>query len=360
LTLRVLCDNVSPVRVLFYSGSREGIAMSRTALISGICILLAFSVGCVSKKDYLLKKDEADRCATNLEQCLDESATLKNELSTTQKDLTVSQSRGEELSGQLDGLLSRLETQQAVNDELKDQNDRLGELLKSKEVSQSRIIQETMEINKRLQGTNAELREEIVRKESQNNVLTADLKTAQAELKEVRTRKEEELQKLKSTYDELVQGLKSEIEAGEIQIRRMKDRLSVNLVEKILFDSGRADLKPSGIEVLTKVGGELAKIEGKRVQIEGHTDNVPIGGKLKETFATNWELSASRALAVVHFLQEKVGIDPANLSAAGYGEYQPAASNETMEGKSANRRIEIVLLAPYEQISEAQETTVTE
>lgn len=342
--------------------------MTRTVSLSAICFLLFLSTGClVSKKDYVLKSDEADRCASNLAQCVDENSTLKSELSSTQESLTASEKRGEDLSGQLDAvrgqrdeLQARLGTQEAVNEELKEQNARLGDLLKSKEVSQSQIIQETMDINKKLQATNVELREEIVRRDSENKRLVGELNMAQAELQEVKTRKEEELQQLKSTYDELVQGLKSEIEAGEIQIRRMKDRLSVNLVEKILFDSGRADLKSSGIQVLSKVGEELSKIKGKRIQIEGHTDDVPIGGKLKERFATNWELSASRAIAVVHFLQEKVGIDPANLSAGAYGEYQPAASNETLEGQAANRRIEIVLLAPYEQISEAQETTGAE
>ena len=338
--------------------------MSRTVLILGVCVLLAVSTGCVSKKDYVLKADEADQCASNLGQCVDENNTLKKELSITQEGLAVSEKTGVELSGELDAVRgerdenrARLDIQEAVNEELKDQNQRLGDLLKSKEVSQSQIIQETMAISKRLQGTNTDLREEMVRKNIKIKRLSEELGSSQAEVEEFRTRKEEELQKLKSTYYELVHGLKSEIEAGEIQIRRMKDRLSVNLVEKILFDSGRADLKTSGIKILTKVGEELNKIGGKRIQIEGHTDNDPIGGKLRERFATNWELSASRALAVVHFLQKNVGIEPANLSAAGYGEHQPAASNETSVGKAANRRIEIVLLAPYEQISEAQETT---
>jgi chemotaxis protein MotB len=105
------------------------------------------------------------------------------------------------------------------------------------------------------------------------------------------------------------------------------------------------------------VGAQLAKIEGKRIQIEGHTDNDPIGGKLMEKFPTNWELSTSRALAVVHFLQSEVGINALRLSGAGYGEYQPTALNDTAEGKAVNRRIEIVLLPPYEQSSEAQEST---
>ena len=247
---------------------------------------------------------------------------------------------------------------------LKTQNDRLGDILLEKEVSQSAIIKETMEINKRLQSTNAELREKMAATLTEARRQERDLAAAREERDSLRARsqelekqKEAELQKLKATYDELVSSLKGEIEAGEIQIRRMKDRLSVNLVEKILFDSGKADLKGSGVEVLRKVGVQLARIKDKRIQIEGHTDDVPIGGRLQERFPTNWELSAGRALAVVHFLQDQVGIDPVKLSGAGYGEYQPAASNESVEGKASNRRIEIVLLPPYERISEAQEST---
>jgi len=243
---------------------------------------------------------------------------------------------------------------------LKNQNDRLGDLLLKKEVSQSTIIKETMDINKRLQGINGDLREKLVLlegKAAELDEVTLERDTLRREKNKLQIRKDEELGKLKSTYDELVSGLKGEIEAGEIQIRRMKDRLSVNLTEKVLFDSGSAALKTTGMDVMRKVGDQLARIEEKRIQIEGHTDNVPIGGRLKEKFPTNWELSASRAQAVVHFLQNEVGIDATRLSGAGYGEYQPAASNDTVEGKAANRRIEIVLLPPYESTSEAQETT---
>jgi chemotaxis protein MotB len=250
-----------------------------------------------------------------------------------------------------------LTLEQAVNEELKSQNERLSDILQKKEVSQSAVIKETMEISKQLQGTNAELREKLAVLEVEAKRTKSDLAAASARTKELERQKEAELEKLKATYDELVGSLKGEIEAGEIQIRRMKDRLSVNLESKVLFDSGRADLKGSGIEVLRKVGAQLAKIEDKRIQIEGHTDNDPIGGKLKEIFPTNWELSTSRALAVVHFLQSEVNIDAHRLSGAGYGEYQPAALNDTAEGKAVNRRIEIVLLPPYEKSAEAQETT---
>ena len=332
------------------------VAVVALALLTSSCV--------VSKKDYILKEEEATRCTNNLRMQVEENKALRNELSSCQEDLSKSKGSVEELtagvgrvSAQRDDLERKLTVQQAVNEELKGQNNRLTNILQEKEVSQSSIIRETMEINKRLQDTNVQLRERLAVNESDSERMKKELDSLKKRNAELEKQKEAELQKLKSTYDELVKSLKGEIEAGEIQISRMKDRLSVNLVEKILFDSGRADLKASGIEVLRKVGAQLAKIEGKRIQIEGHTDNVPIGGRLQERFATNWELSASRALAVVHFLQDEVGIDPVKLSAAGYGEYQPAASNDTAEGKAANRRIEIVLLPPYERISEAQETT---
>jgi len=89
------------------------------------------------------------------------------------------------------------------------------------------------------------------------------------------------------------------------------------------------------------VAEALAGVQGKLIRVEGHTDNVPVHAS---TWTSNWDLSAARALAVVRVLQEK-GVDPTRLAAAGYGEYQPIASNDTPEGKSLNRRIEIVLAA---------------
>ena len=312
-------------------------------LLSMSLILTLFSSGCVSKKNYVLKEDEARNCSENLAGQVEENKALRDELSTCQGDLDELTASLASVSDERDLLQNNLTVEQAGNEELKSQNDRLSDILQKKDISQSAVIKETMEISKQLQNTNAELREKLAVRE--------------AEAKRLRSDRDAELEKLKATYDELVGSLKGEIEAGEIQIRRMKDRLSVNLESKVLFDSGKANLKGSGIEVLRRVGAQLAKIEGKRIQIEGHTDNDPIGGKLKEKFPTNWELSASRALAVVHFLQSEVNIDAQKLSGAGYGEFQPAALNDTAEGKAVNRRIEIVLLPPYEQSSEAQEST---
>jgi chemotaxis protein MotB len=115
------------------------------------------------------------------------------------------------------------------------------------------------------------------------------------------------------------------------------------MVDEVLFDSGESALKPEGIAILRKVGSVLKKAEGRTIEVQGHTDNVPIRGALAQKYPTNWELSAARATNVVRFLQDEVDIDPSVLSAAARSEYQPRASNDTEEGRRQNRRIEILL-----------------
>jgi chemotaxis protein MotB len=181
----------------------------------------------------------------------------------------------------------------------------------------------------------------------------ADLETIRNEL--VRTSaqlegqvaaREGELAALRSTQDELVEGLKQEIADRQVQVERIRDRLRVDMVDEILFDSGEATLKPKGMEVLKKVGAALAKVADRPIEVQGHTDNVPIVGALARRFPTNWELSAARSTNVVRFLQDTAGIDPKRLSATAHAEFQPRASNETEEGKRLNRRIEILLGPP--------------
>jgi chemotaxis protein MotB len=160
--------------------------------------------------------------------------------------------------------------------------------------------------------------------------------------------KEAEIGQLRKTYDQLVQDMQSEIAQGQIQITRLADRLSVSMVDRILFPSGEANITPAGVRVLQRVGNVLKTTEGKVIRVEGHTDNVAISERLRSTFPTNWELSTTRASNVVRFLQDTVGIDPARLQAVGLSEYHPIASNATVKGRSQNRRIEIALLPAAE------------
>jgi chemotaxis protein MotB len=138
--------------------------------------------------------------------------------------------------------------------------------------------------------------------------------------------------------------MKNEIEQGQIKITQLADRLSVSMVDKILFPSGEAELTPEGIKVLERVGNVLKNTSNKIIRVEGHTDNVPIHPRLQKQYPTNWELSTARAANVVRFLQEKVGIEPERMQVIGLSEYQPVATNKTVSGRSKNRRIEITLL----------------
>jgi len=133
--------------------------------------------------------------------------------------------------------------------------------------------------------------------------------------------------------------------AGTLLLKRARVRwlLSVDVAEQIFFDSGRADLKDSGKEVLAKVGEALKSYDKKIIRVVGHTDNVPLAKSIQKIFPSNWELSVVRATNVVRFLQE-VGIPAERMVASGRGEYAPIASNDTAEGRQKNRRIEIMLI----------------
>jgi chemotaxis protein MotB len=156
--------------------------------------------------------------------------------------------------------------------------------------------------------------------------------------------KAEQLEKATQTYQDLQKKLEKEIQDGQVQLTEMKNRLTMTMVDKILFASGSADVSKDGKNVLDKVVTILKDITDKRIQVEGHTDNVRIYSSIKTRYPTNWELSVARATQVVRYLQEEGGLDPKLLSATGYSEYQPLAPNDTDENKARNRRIEIVLL----------------
>ena len=148
-----------------------------------------------------------------------------------------------------------------------------------------------------------------------------------------------ELEKKSSEYENLAQSLKQEISDGKIELSELKGKMTVQLKDKILFASGSARVGKEGEDALRKIADALKTVQGKIIRVEGHTDDVPTGGG---QFPTNWELSLARAMAVVRSLQD-AGVDPTALSAAGYGQYQPIAPNDSPENRSLNRRIEIVL-----------------
>jgi chemotaxis protein MotB len=183
--------------------------------------------------------------------------------------------------------------------------------------------------------------QELQKKVAELEALNESLAQSKDKLEKARA----ELEKKSSQYESLAQSLKDEIKTGKIELSELKGRMVVKMKDKILFSSGSVKINPEGQSALTKVALALKDVTGKLVRVEGHTDDVPTDPK--GPFPSNWELSTTRALAVVKLLQDN-GVPANRLSAVGYGEHHPIASNKSPQGKSLNRRIEIVL-APEDQ-----------
>ena len=160
---------------------------------------------------------------------------------------------------------------------------------------------------------------------------------------------EAQMKQMKSTHETLVSELKDQIQKQEVSIKEFQESLSLNFVDRILFEFGKADLTTEGEKVLKKVGEALKNIKGKKIRVTGHTDPIPIRPEFMFKFPSNWELSASRAASVVRYFQEKIELDPKEMEAVGRSFYHPEASNDTKEGRAKNRRVEI-LIAPQMEV----------
>ena len=166
-----------------------------------------------------------------------------------------------------------------------------------------------------------------------------------AELEELRKQKEAADARAK-LFDDFVQKFKSMIDAGKLDITTRRGQIVLALATDVLFDAGKTEIKPEGKSALAEVAAALKTVQGRRFQVAGHTDTLPIHTK---EFASNWELSTARAVSVVKLLV-KEGVKPEALSAAGYAEFDPSHSNGTTQGRAKNRRIEIVLVPNIEEL----------
>ncbi|MCU0651573.1 MAG: OmpA family protein [Candidatus Omnitrophica bacterium] len=170
----------------------------------------------------------------------------------------------------------------------------------------------------------------------------------------------EKIQELTSQLDELNQAKKllderlaQEIKDKQISLRMSEKGLVITFVADVLFDSGKAKVRSSAYNSLDKVARVLEdNVPQLNVGIEGHTDNIPIRSS---GWKSNWELSTARALSVLHYLVDNKGISPDRVSAIGYGEYRPVASNDSKEGRQLNRRVEIVILPQVTKVKETEE-----
>ena len=174
---------------------------------------------------------------------------------------------------------------------------------------------------------------------AQSQAITDDQK---AQLEEAK-RAMQEAEERGKLLEDLQSKFKSMIDAGHLKVTTRRGRIVLQLHNDVLFAVGEADLKPDGKQAIADVASTLKHVGARRFQVAGHTDNEPITTDKKKEFPTNWELSAARAISVVKLLVAQ-GVDPGMLSAAGYGPYDPVASNATPDGQAKNRRTEITLV----------------
>lgn len=269
-------------------------------------LMLFILVSCVSRQEYLTKVEESEKSISELETLKREYNTLKTDLEKEKTDLKV----------------QMVSLKQEIN-RLQEESTNLEEILESETSSLGKLVSDL---------------------QSENNRLIQENEALLSKVTALEVERDEEVQEMRRTYDDLLVDMRAEIDKGKITITQLEGKLKVNMVDEILFDSGETTIKPEGIQVLERVGKVLLNVKDQTISIAGHTDNVPIGPDLVKQYPTNWELSAARATSVARYLQDRSGIDPRLISATGYGQYQPIESNKTEKGRARNRRIEIVLV----------------
>lgn len=193
-------------------------------------------------------------------------------------------------------------------------------------------------------------RADASRAEAETAALKEKLEQAGGRITELQQANDQAAQSRRGLEDEM----RSALESKDVTISRLQGKLTVNILDRVLFDSGEAQLKPDGEAVLRKVAAFLTQHPALKVHVIGHTDNVPIKPSARSRYPSNWELSLARAGAAVRFLSEQAGIDPHRLGALGYGEFRPIADNSTPEGRARNRRIAITVLS--EELAGADST----
>jgi chemotaxis protein MotB len=238
-------------------------------------------------------------------------------------------------------------------EEMQIKRDRIDQLTRALD----KLEQEHRQVQEMLKATSAQ-NAELAQRLEQMGVSVEDtlknMKDLNQQVDELRA-KERQAQARLQTFRDMLGKFKRMIESGELRVRIQRGRMVVELSENILFDSGKADLKKQGQTALAEVARVLASIPDREFQITGHTDNVPIRSA---RFPSNWELSTGRALTVARFLAAQ-GVPETRLSAAGYADTQPVASNDTPDGRAQNRRIEIVLMPNLEDLPDLSQLEQT-
>lgn len=269
------------------------------------------------------------------------------------------------LQEQLDNAQSRmlsLETQIATGQkEMQDQRtyfEKQGVIDKTKyDLLKSTNDTQVFDFKKQIENKNAlvtELQGKVKNTQSRIRYIENQIEQGQSGLEKLRSElsnlkenkdiAEIKTGKMESTYKTLISNLKKQIENKEVTIKKLKEKISVSFLNRILFDFSKTNITPEGMKILARVGDVLKNVQGQKIRVIGHTDNIHLSKDFQNKFPSNWELSAARASAVIRYFQTNKGIDPKNMAAMGRAFYDPIASNKTEEGRAQNRRVEIIIL----------------
>ena len=257
------------------------------------------------------------------------SSELEKEL---QRQLSLQEKLNSEIgvvSDEKSELLDRIENEQENQLRLQQQIDRVKYDVGQKETALATAEQESSRLNMQLSQTREE------RSQLENKVEKLN------QQREMDARH----------FAELEDRLKRELNESRVEISQFKNQMTViKLTSEVLFNSGSARIQPNGQKVLALIAESLNAYPDRAISIEGHSDNVAIGKRA--SYASNWELSTARALAAVNFFLQDNQMDPQRLQVVGHGEFQPVSSNETVEGRQLNRRIEIRLMPESQVLAE--------
>ena len=280
--------------------------------VSTFSVLFLFS--CVSSKKF--KKSQADYALLQTQH-----TQLQGQNSQLQGDLTNCNAEKAALNREKAGLQSDIANLNNQVEFLKKNNTQALKQLEDMSVitsTQAESIKKSMENIGAKDSYIQTLQQQMARKDSLNMVLVMNLK-----------------------------GAIGNLDDKDINIKVDKGVVYIDISDKLLFKSGKYEVTDQANAVLGKVAAVLQNQQDIEFMVEGHTDNVPYKGNA--ALLDNWDLSVKRATAVVRILQNKYGLDPAKMAAAGRSEYKPVADNSTPEGKASNRRTRIVILPQLDQ-----------
>ena len=272
---------------------------NRQHVIIMLAVCMVFMASCVSKKKYL----ESQVALRYLKY---DSAQLANKVSSL--NTTVA-----DLQGQVSDLQQKITDQEKLIADLKSQNEQLNSTASSTKTQLTKSQQELQDQQKKLQQLQ--------------------------DLLDQQKRKSDELKK--KMTDAL-----SGFAASDLTVTQKNGKVYVSLSENLLFPSGSAAVNAKGKEALGKLAGVLNANLDINVNIEGHTDSIPI----RKSYEDNWALSLARSASIVRILTKDYSVDPVRIVASGHSEYDPVESNSTAEGRAKNRRTEIILSPKLDEL----------